>query len=620
MSTVRSHTMPLGRIMLNSQHNGAAGIILSVLVGFGSLFVYGKAPVPQRGVKDAGSPSPVSLQTGLYYALLIGNNNYKYVDKLLTPVNDANEIAQLLRERYGFRTEILLNADRNQILTALVNYRKKLPKNSNLVIYYAGHGHHDRDADEAYWLPVDAGADNNANWISADDITRDVRAIPSSHILIISDSCYSGYLTGHRNVNAAINPADRHALLAKMLTSKSRNLMSSGGDEPVADTGAPGHSIFAAAVLDSLRQIEYDSFTAADLFDRFVQPKVGGRSGQLPHYNLILNSGDEGGDFVFVRQPAAKGSAAGGSLPKASGSAATGQSSQSPGIGGWAVGGSGTILRTQDGGRTWEAQDSGTTEWLDSVAFVTPLSGWAVGEKGTILHTQDGGASWKEQDSLSDAILRSVTFITPTSGWVVGTEGTILHTEDGGDHWKKQDSGFGEGLNSVAFVTPQLGWAVGIYGMILHTEDGGDHWMRQNSGLEDSLNSVFFVTPQLGWAVNMDARIVHTEDGGRTWTRQDSGTSGNLCSVTFATPQSGWAVGWYGTILHTEDGGAHWKRQISRSNETFLSVVFSTPQSGWVLAEEGTILYTNDAGDHWKPLVNGSPDQDLRGFAFPKRK
>jgi len=264
-----------------------------------------------RGVQDTTSLSAALTHPGPYYALVIGNKNYRYLPSLQTPINDANAVAKLLHDVFGFQTKVLLDADRNQIMTALVQYRTSLPENSNLLIYYAGHGHHDRDTDEAYWLPVDALADNNSNWVSADDVTRDVRAIRSAHVLVISDSCYSGYMT--RYADAAINPTERDAYLGKMMRSKSRNLMSSGGDEPVADNGAPGHSVFAWAVIESLRQMDVDQFSAADVFQELIKPKVGGRSEQLPQYSWIRNSGHDSGDFVFFRQPvaAADGAAAG---------------------------------------------------------------------------------------------------------------------------------------------------------------------------------------------------------------------------------------------------------------------------------------------------------------------
>ncbi|HEY6290934.1 MAG TPA: caspase family protein [Terriglobia bacterium] len=256
-----------------------------------------------RGVQDVTSPASTA-QPGRYYALVIGNNNYRYLPKLQTAVSDANAMAQLLHDQYGFATQVLQNATRNAILTALNEYRRTLPENSNLLIYYAGHGHHDPDTDKAYWLPVDAQSDNNDNWVSADDITADVKALPSLHVLIISDSCYSGALT--RSVDAAINPRERSVYLAKMEKSKSRSLMSSGSDEPVADGGAAGHSVFAGALLDSLRQIDPDEFTAAELFQRFVQPAVAGGSDQLPQYSPIRNSGHAFGDFIFFRQSGSK--------------------------------------------------------------------------------------------------------------------------------------------------------------------------------------------------------------------------------------------------------------------------------------------------------------------------
>jgi photosystem II stability/assembly factor-like uncharacterized protein len=55
------------------------------------------------------------------------------------------------------------------------------------------------------------------------------------------------------------------------------------------------------------------------------------------------------------------------------------------------VGEDGTILRTINGGAAWTAQDSGTTNWLSGVSFIDANTGWAVGGSGTILHTTNGG-------------------------------------------------------------------------------------------------------------------------------------------------------------------------------------------------------------------------------------
>ena len=285
--------------------------ILVVIDCLSSVLLCGQAPAAKPRGQGPSSPAVSRPQTGPYYALVIGNNNYRYLKKLQTPINDAKAMAQLLHDVFGFQTKILLDADRSQIITALVEYRAQLQPNSNLLIYYAGHGFHDPDTDEAYWLPVDAQPGNNANWVSADDVTRDVRAIESAHILLISDSCYSGFMT--RDADAGVRPSEHNAYVAKMMKSKSRNLMSSGGDEPVADAGAPGHSVFAWAVMESLRQMDDNTFTAAEVFERYIQPRVGGRSDQMPQYKPIRNSGHDSGDFVFAKLT---GGSVGGAAPE----------------------------------------------------------------------------------------------------------------------------------------------------------------------------------------------------------------------------------------------------------------------------------------------------------------
>ena len=283
-----------------------ASLVLCAVFAVTSTAASGQQPAGAQSKRNItpDSQRPTSpAPSGSYYALVIGNNSYRYVGHLKTAENDARALADMLKAKYGFQTKILLNATREDIFKALVEYRKQLPENSSLLIYYAGHGNHDRDTDEAYWLPVDAQPGNPENWVSADDITRNIRAIAAKHILIISDSCYSGVLT--RDVPTRIEPAQRDAYLQKMQASKSRNLMSSGSDEPVSDEGSAGHSVFAKALLDAFQREPYSRFTAGDLFQQFIQPSVAGQSSQLPQYSVIRESGHDFGDFVFARAGAA---------------------------------------------------------------------------------------------------------------------------------------------------------------------------------------------------------------------------------------------------------------------------------------------------------------------------
>src|SRR6516162_5622296 len=98
---------------------------------------------------------------------------------------------------------------------------------------------------------------------------------------------------------------------------------------------------------------------------------------------------------------------------------------------GWAVGGRGTILATENGGESWQTQTSGTTNDLVSVVFAGEgRRGWAVGDKGTILATQNGGESWQTQTSGTTNDLVSVVFAGEgRRGWAVGENGTIIRLD-----------------------------------------------------------------------------------------------------------------------------------------------------------------------------------------------
>jgi uncharacterized caspase-like protein len=85
----------------------------------------------------------------------------------------------------------MINPDRYTLVRKLDEMRAKLDVHDNLLIYYAGHGVLDREADQGYWLPVDAEPDSQANWVSVATITATLKAMVAKHVLVISDSCYS---------------------------------------------------------------------------------------------------------------------------------------------------------------------------------------------------------------------------------------------------------------------------------------------------------------------------------------------------------------------------------------------------------------------------------------------
>lgn len=240
-------------------------------------------------------PIPANVKFGDYYAVVIGNNAYKFLPKLATPIKDASDIAALLQTAYGFKVRLLTDATRQQIIDALDQMRRTLTEQDNLLIYYAGHGWLDVEADRGFWLPVDADENKRAGWLSNSDITDTARSTRAKHVLVIVDSCYAGTLT--RGVSPQLdNPA-----VARLAQKRARTALTSGGLEPVADAGGGGHSVFAKAFLDVLK--ENQGVVDMGQLSSIVRYRVMLGAQQTPQYGDIRQTGHEGGDFLFVRQP-----------------------------------------------------------------------------------------------------------------------------------------------------------------------------------------------------------------------------------------------------------------------------------------------------------------------------
>jgi len=242
---------------------------------------------------------PVDIRVGNFHALVIGNNEYRHQRKLATAVGDAKAVAAALERDYGFTVQLLLDADRYQIISALSALRQTLTDQDNLLLYYAGHGVLDEAAGRGYWLPVDAEESNPANWISTADLTDSLKAMAARAVMVVADSCYSGTLT--RSAAKPIeNWSERLSYLKRLASKRSRTVMASGGLEPVVDGGGGGHSVFARALLDALAE-NREVVEAQTLFQG-VRRNVVLNARQTPEYSDIRFAGHEGGDFLFVRR------------------------------------------------------------------------------------------------------------------------------------------------------------------------------------------------------------------------------------------------------------------------------------------------------------------------------
>jgi len=203
--------------------------------------------------------------------------------------------------------------------------------------------------------------------------------------------------------------------------------------------------------------------------------------------------------------------------------------------------------------------------------------GWSVGGLGSmklIMRTTDGGASWDSLEFSFNAFPKGIHFVSDQLGWVCCEDGEIFSSTDGGTSWTEQPSGSSQNLARIQFIDANEGWVTGGISsgsyIVLHTDDGGASWEDQSFGSGCySCDDLYFTDSQNGWICGMDnafdRHIHHTDDGGQTWTRQTVASGdGLVSSITFADSMNGWAVtsSIYddpsGVIYHTANGGDDW--------------------------------------------------------------
>lgn len=296
------------------------------------------------------------------------------------------------------------------------------------------------------------------------------------------------------------------------------------------------------------------------------------------------------------------------------------------------VGYAGKILRTADGGMTWDVIPSGVDKALYGVDFTDPQNGWICGQSGLILHTTDGGKSWTRQSTPTPVYLFAIDMVSPTEGWAVGDRATTLHTRDGGATWTAGKVTSSEKLTEdeallsedpvlydVQFVDAQTGWVVGEFGNIYHTADGGHSWRTQQETLIggevfDALDipsffGVHFADPSNGIATALEGRIARTRDGGATWKYDEWDLkfpiADPLTRPYLFPDATGWAVGVAGEVARQTEANGPWRRaSLGMEVLTWLSGMdWLDRQNGWIVGGYGTILHTTDGGASWVPSL-----------------
>jgi photosystem II stability/assembly factor-like uncharacterized protein len=248
---------------------------------------------------------------------------------------------------------------------------------------------------------------------------------------------------------------------------------------------------------------------------------------------------------------------------------------------------------------------------LNDIDIVNDHLAYAIGNRGTLLKTTNGGVSWeiKQSNTLSD--LRALVFINENVGWIC-SDTAISKTTDGGNNWVNQFTGIW--LNDIVFTNSNSGLAVGNFGIILKTTNAGETWQRITISWDYDFNSISFVNDSIGWVVGDLGKIIKTTDGGNTWNEQYLSPTRTFTLVDFIDEENGWAIDPYytgGRLFKTTDGGNNWENKLFNTSPYFIKDFILIDENNALFfcsksLREGGILKTTDGGDSWSSVFDSN--------------
>lgn len=271
---------------------------------------------------------------------------------------------------------------------------------------------------------------------------------------------------------------------------------------------------------------------------------------------------------------------------------------------GFVAGSNGTFLATSDGGRTWAKQNISTSDSIEQIHFADENTGWLLCRRNQfnrgadassyLMKTTDGGATWERKDFGADVGRERIARIFSAKNGsliAVGESGVLLALQEDGKTWKRTASPVRYLLLDGAFADDFHAAIAGAGATLLFSEDAGATWNKAMvyGDARTKFNRVFFVNKNAGWTVGGGGAIYQTVNGGKSWRPQISNVSFDLTDVFFLDTANGWAVGDGGTILHTTTGGNVWT-QVASDMKHKIERVFFVAGKGFAVGSGGAIL------------------------------
>jgi hypothetical protein len=266
----------------------------------------------QAGAAGSGAPASAvaaaavktsfkEIPFGQYHALVIGNQSYAQLPALEGAEGEAREVATLLEKKYGFKVRLLVNATRVDILEALNDYREKLTRKDNFLVYYAGHGQRDAAGQTAYWQPVDADPAKSSRWLPSGVLTEHLDLIAANHVFVVANSVFAGLRTRSSvaRLPRGMSDEDRYYHIKLLMEKRARLVLSSGAEGNAAAAAPSVGKGFAGAFVDALRQND-GVLEASALYQKVNDRLQGQQTGGGVEFAAMKWARNDLADFFFV--------------------------------------------------------------------------------------------------------------------------------------------------------------------------------------------------------------------------------------------------------------------------------------------------------------------------------
>ena len=278
-----------------------------------------------------------------------------------------------------------------------------------------------------------------------------------------------------------------------------------------------------------------------------------------------------------------------------------------------AAGERGHILHSENAGLTWTQVPVPASANLTALCFADEKNGWAVGHVETIVRTRDGGESWDlvHFEPASPQPLLDVACADANRGVAVGAYGVVYVTTDGGSVWSQVpfepaalpgaesvepademeadvDLGFEFHLNAIARAGPGRLYIGAEAGRLFRSDDDGASWRELPSPYDGSFHGILPLDGDAVLAFGLRGNLFRSEDGGATWAQLQTGTTALLDGGARIDADTVVVVGMAGVILVSRDGGRSFTLH-QQDDRKALAAVAASGDGALIVAGEGGV-------------------------------